>query len=71
MLMSFSTTQAVNKSDTNSKPSNLTEGQEDDRKNTSDDKWPILFQVGKNEHLLKQRNNQTLLPQPHDKRIEL
>lgn len=70
MLMSFSTTQAVNKSGTNSKPSNLTEGQEDDTKFTSNDKWQcFFFQVGKNECLLKQQNNQTLHPPPHDKRI--
>lgn len=57
MLTPFSMTQAVNKSGTNSKPSNLTEEQEDDTKFNSNDKWQIIFQVGKNEHLFKQQNN--------------
>jgi hypothetical protein len=66
MLMSLSTIQAFNKSSTNSKPSNLTEGQEDDTKFTSDD---FFFQVGKNEHLLKQKNNQPYSLHPMTKGI--
>lgn len=55
MLKPFSMTQAVNKSGTDSAPSNLTEEQEDDTKFNSNDKWQI-FSSGQNEHLFKQQN---------------
>lgn len=62
MLKPFSMTQAVNKSGTDSKPSNLTEEQEDDTKFNSNDKWQIFFKWAKVNTYLNSKIANTCFP---------